>query len=316
MSFDLKQAIPPLIRRSVEYSEEHFPAVPEAIPDVVAADPGWARQWTNTKLSIEQGALKEARRPADPKRRKDAAQYLAMMGHLEFDLIVRGCSFAADKYEMPIAWRMCILQQAHDDMTHAAGFITSASRMVEEDLWKGVHVPYYKTIKSYRPILERDLGGFFAAVGLHTEAYLAWTNLSGGGAITDPVVGAWSLSEIEDEAWHLTFLFPAMKTYLHTGTPEEQDRRKKQLIEDNEIMLESVVQPAYKNAKDFAVGRLGMDPKVLYGYEHLDTRTRYILRSIGIEESYWPAYLKGGQAKAETGAYSYQSTPRLELPAG
>lgn len=52
MSFDLKQAIPPLIRRSVEYSEENFPAIPDTIPDVVAADPGWARQWTNTKPSI------------------------------------------------------------------------------------------------------------------------------------------------------------------------------------------------------------------------------------------------------------------------
>lgn len=57
-----------------------------------------------------------------------------------------------------------------------------------------------------------------------------------------------------------------------------------------------------------------MDPKVLYGYEHLDTRTRYILRSLGIEESYWPAYLKDAQAKAETATYGYQSTPQLELP--
>ena len=47
-----------------------------------------------------------------------------------------------------------------------------------------------------------------------------------------------------------------------------------------------------ENARDFAIGRLGMSPEVLYGYEHLDERTRYIYRTVGIEESYWPAYLK------------------------
>ena len=103
--------------------------------------------------------------------------------------------------------------------------------------------------------------------------------------------GAWSLQEIEDEAWHLTFLFPAIKEYLHTGTPEEQDRRKRQMVADNEILLEAAVQPAYQNAKEFVVGRLGQDPVVLYGYEHLDERTRYIFRTIRIEEDYWPAYL-------------------------
>ena len=51
-----------------------------------------------------------------------------MLGHLEFDLIVRGCAYAAHRYAMPLPWKMCVLKQAQDDMAHAAGFIASASR--------------------------------------------------------------------------------------------------------------------------------------------------------------------------------------------
>jgi hypothetical protein len=291
MAFSLEDAVPILMRKEIEWAEKNFPTIPDTVPEVVAKDPGWCRQWTNTKRAIDrgQGAPK---RPSDAKRRRDAAHYLAMLGHLEFELIVLGCSYAARNYEMPAAWKMCILKQGYDDMQHAASFITRASRMIEENLWDGIPVPYRKSVELYRPILQRDLGGFFAAIGLHTEAYPAWTNLSGGGAITDPVIGAWSLHEIEEEAWHLTFLMPAIKEYLHTGTSEEQDRRKLQMVADDQYLLERAVHPAHENAKQFAVGRLGMDPEVLYGYEHLDERTRYIYRTVGIDESYWPAYLK------------------------
>lgn len=291
MPFSLEAAVPKLMRRDIEYAEQHYPPIPESMPEVVAADPGWSRQWTNIRRSIEQGKNAPPK-SKDPKRRQAVAQYLAMIGHMEFNLIVKGCSYAATRYEMPTAWKMCLLKQGFDDMQHAAGFITQACRIADHDYWQGVDTPYMWPIDAYRPILERDLGGFFAAIGLHTEAYPAWTNLSGGGPITSTSVGAWSLQEIEDEAWHLTFLLPAMKEYLHTGTPEEQDRRKRQLVADNEILLEAAVQPAYQNAKEFVVGRLGQDPAVLYGYEHLDERTHYLFRTLGIEDSYWPAYLK------------------------
>lgn len=293
MAFSIEAALPPLIRRDVEYAEHHYPPIPETMPAAVAADPGWSRQWTNIRNSIEQGQ-DAPRKTKDPARRQLVAKYLAGMGHMELQLIVQGCAYAATQYDMPAAWRTCLLKQAYDDMQHAAGFITRGSRMANEDYWQGTDAPYLWPVNAYQPILRRDLGGFFSAIGLHTEAYPAWTNLSGGGPIADLSVGAWSLQEIEDEAWHLTFLFPAIKEYLHTGTPEEQDRRKRQMVADNEILLEAAVQPAYKNAKEFVVGRLGQDPAVLYGYEHLDERTRYIFGAIGIEESYWPAYLKQG----------------------
>lgn len=299
MSYSLEQALPAVVRRDVEYGETHAPPMPEEMPEVVRADPGWAMQWTRMRDAIADGALMEAghktskaKGKAGADRRKHAAEYLAMMGHLEFDLIVRGCAYAAHKYDMPLPWKMSILKQGQDDMAHAAGFIASASRLAEHDYWQGVKAPYQKTIKYYQPILERDLGGFLAAVGLHTEAYPAWTNLVGGSAITDPVVGAWALSEIEDEAWHLSFLYPAMNEWLHTGTPEQQHARKQQLVEDNEILLEQIQASSYQNAKDYAVGRLGMDPKVLFGHEHIHERTRYIFRSLNIEESYWPEYLR------------------------
>jgi hypothetical protein len=35
-----------------------------------------------------------------------------------------------------------------------------------------------------------------------------------------------------------------------------------------------------------------MDPKVLYGYEHVNERTRFIYRSLEIDPSLWPDYLK------------------------
>lgn len=299
MAFRLENVVPRLIRKDVEWAETNFPSKPDEIPAVVAADPGWSRQWRNVEKSIEMGAQTgPGSRKSDTVRRKAAADYLAILGHLEFDLIVKGCSYAATRYEMPTAWRMCVLKQGFDDMNHAAGFITRACRMADHDYWQGVKAPYQKTIGVYQPILERDLGGWFSAVAFHTEGYPAWTNLSGGSAITDPVVAGWSFREIEEEAWHLDFLLPAMKEYLHSGTPEEQDRMKHQLIRDNEDLLQGVLQPAYRNSEEFAVNRLGWDRAVLWGYEHVDERTRYLLRAVGVEESYWPGYLRGANSSA------------------
>lgn len=177
-------------------------------------------------------------------------------------------------------------------------------RLAEHDYWQGVTAPNQKTIKYYQPILERDLGGFFAAVGLRTEAYPAWTNLAGGSAITDPVVGAWALSEIEDEAWHLSFLYPAMREWLHAGNPEEQEIRQRQLVDDNETLLAEVLAPAHRNAEEYAVGRLGVDPKVLYGDEHVNERSRFVYRNLGIDPFLWPDYLRSvPDLPALAGAY-------------
>lgn len=299
-AFVIESALPPLIRKEVLHGENQFPPLPDGIPEVVAADPGWARQWQRTRDAID-GGEGAPERPKDPQRRRNAARYLAMLGHLEFDLIVKGCTYASTRYDMPIAWRACLVKQAHDDMQHASSFITRASRMADEDYWRGLDgVNYKATVAGYTPVLERDLGGFFACVGMHTEGYAAWTNLSGGGAITDKVIGAWALQEIEDEAWHLTFLLPAMREYLHDGTPDEQDRRKRQMVADNQQLIEAMIIPAYRNARDFAVGRLGMDPSVLWGYEHLDRRTRFLFDAIGVQEGYWPDYLRAGDPDGRT----------------
>lgn len=154
---------------------------------------------------------------------------------------------------------MCLLKQGNNDMNHAAGFITRACRMADEDYGQGVLAAYQKTVAVYQPIVERDLGGFFAAVGLHTEGYPAWTNLSGGTAIADPVIGVRSLKEIEEEAWRLDFLLPAIEKWLHVGTPDEIDRGKRQLVQDDETVLEGVLKPAHRNAEDFAVDLLDDD---------------------------------------------------------
>lgn len=299
MPFQLAEAVPELLRKEIEWADQNAPEISEQIPPVVAADPGWTRQYQNVLRSWKWGAQRaESRGSSSSERRRVVAEYWANLGHLEFDLIVKGCSFAATHYEMPVPWRMCLLKQGHDDMNHAAGYIARACRIADEDMWEPRDPGYRRRIAAYGPILERDLGGFFAAVGLHTEAYPAWTNLSGGAPLRDPNLVAWSLREVEEEAWHLTFLFPAIHQYLHSGTGDAQDRKKRQMVRDNELLLETVLHPAHANAREYAVGRLGMDASVLWGYERVDERTRYILHKIGIEESYWPAYLRASGAES------------------
>ena len=83
-----------------------------------------------------------------------------------------------------------------------------------------------------------------------------------------------------------------MREYLHSGTPEEQDRRKRQFVDDNETLLGTMLESNRKNAESFVVGKLGIDPAVMQAFAHVPERTRFIFRTIGLEQSYWPAYLK------------------------
>ena len=128
-------------------------------------------------------------------------------------------------------------------------------------------------------------------VGLHTEAYPAETNILDPFAF-DPVLVHWMPNEIAEEAGHLTFLYPAMRDYLHSGPFEEQDRRKRQMIDDNETLLATALASNRKNAETFLIGKLGMDPGVMEAFAYIPERTRFIFRTIGIEESYWPEYLR------------------------
>ena len=287
--FDLT-TLPSLIARDIDYGEHNFPAVPDTVPANVEADPSWKRQWLGAKARLEQGVPPiEA---LEPKRKHYLARYLAVVGLAELELIVKGCTHAATHHQMPAAWRTCLIKQAYEDMQHAASYITRGCRLSGEDYWQGIDgVPYQKNIESYYPILRRDLGGFFAVVGLHTEAYPAETNILDPFAL-DPVLVRWMPNEIQEEAGHLTFLFPAMREYLHSGTPEQQDRRKRQLVEDNETLLETMLDSNRKNAESFVVGKLGIDPSVLEAFAHIPERTRFIFQTIGLEQDYWPAYLR------------------------
>ena len=291
--FDLN-TLPELIRRDIEHGESHFPIIPDEPPVVLNVDPSWKRQWLAAKARVTQeGPTYES---LDAKRQRYFARYLAVVGLAELEMIVLGCSYAATHYEMPPIWRTCLIKQAHEDMQHAASYITRGCKLSGEDYWRGIDdVPYRQNIQTvYHPILRRDLGGFFAAIGLHTEAYPAKTNILEPFAL-DPVLVRWMPNEIQEEAGHLTFLYPAMREYLHSGVPEEQDRRKRQMVADNETLLETALAANRKNAETFVVGKLGMDPTVMEAFAHVPERTRYIFQTIGIEEQYWPEYLKERQ---------------------
>jgi hypothetical protein len=288
--FDLN-ILPPLIRRDIEYGEAHFPPLPDDVPAVLDVDPSWKRQWLAARARMQQEGLTYESLGA--KRQRYFARYLAVIGLSELEMIVLGCAYAATHYEMPPAWRTCLIKQAYEDMQHAASYITRGCKLSEENYWNGIDdVPYREHIaKTYHPILRRDLGGFFAAIGLHTEAYPAETNILEPFAL-DPVLVRWMPNEIQEEAGHLTFLYPAMRAYLHTGAPEEQDRRKRRMVADNETLLETALESNRRNAETFVVGKLGMDPAVMEAFAHIPERTRFIYGAIGIEEHYWPPYLK------------------------
>jgi hypothetical protein len=193
---------------------------------------------------------------------------------------------------MPASWRMCLLKQAYEDMHHSASYITRGCRIAGENYWTGVeNHTYRKNIEATYPILRRDLGGFFAVVGLHTEAYPAETNILEA-LMMDPVLARWVPNEVTEEAGHLTFLYPAMRDYFHSGPPEEQERRQRQLVADNEILLETMLAGMRRNAERFLIDKLGLDSSIMEAFAHIPERTRFIYQTIGIEESYWPSWLK------------------------
>ena len=285
--FDPSEALPSLLRKDVEYGETNFPIVPAEVPEVVAADPSWRRRWL--------AARERLRKPTaiavdewDADRKQGFGRLLAAIGWGEMRHIVLGCSYAATHHEMPGAWRACILKQAYEDMQHAASFITRGCRYGDENYWNGVNSKASSVHPDEKRILERDLGGFFAVVGLHTEAYSA----EDGGAYSallglDPVLSAWSPHEIEQEAGHLSFLFPAMHDYLNLCPREERERRKRQLIEDNEQLFPLMREADLAALEGFAINKLGLDRSMVEWPVDLPARTRHIYRRIGIEESYW-----------------------------
>jgi hypothetical protein len=290
--FDINNILPFLIRQDVEYIEHHFPEVPDEVPPVVAADPGWKRQWLKAKAQLQNSSFLSTD-GWSPKRKRQLGEYLAMIGFFELELIVQGCTYAATHYEMPAAWRTCLIKQAYQDMEHATGYLTRGCRMNDQNYWQGLgDLSYRRGIESFYPISRRDLGGFFAVIGLHTEAYPAETNILDV-FMFDPVIAHWLPHEIEEEAGHLSFLYPAMRTYLHTGTPEEQAGKKRQLVADDQVLQEAFVEKMFKKmAENLLVGEIGLDASVLEVFEHIPERTRYIYRTIGIEEEYWPQYLR------------------------
>jgi hypothetical protein len=64
------------------------------------------------------------------------------------------------------------------------------------------------------------------------------------------------------------------------------------MVTDNETLLTTALESNRRNAETFVMGKLGMDPAVMEAFAHIPERTRYIFRTIGIEEDYWPQYLK------------------------
>jgi hypothetical protein len=293
--FDLKSAVPELLRRDIEWGERTEPPVPDDVPAVADADPSWRRRWLAARERLRARAAKSAEDLTegwDEVRRDRFGRLLAAIGWGELRRIVDSCTWAAAHYEMPAAWRACIVKQAYEDMQHSASFITRGCRWSGRNWWNGIEGTATFLDTTAEAILKRDLGGFFAVVGLHTEAYAA----EDGGAYTallslDPVLARWSPHEIEQEAAHLSFLLPAMREYLNSGAAAERERKKRVLVSDNEALFASMRTADTEALARFAVERLGLDRSLIEWRCDLKARTRYLYRAIGIEESCWPASL-------------------------
>jgi len=132
--FDINNILPSLIRQDVDYIEHHFPEIPDEVPPVVAADPGWKRQWLKAKAQPQNPSLLSTE-GWSPKRKRQLGEYLAMIGFFELELIVQGCTYAVTHYEMPTAWRTCLIKQAYQDMKHATGYLTYRTIGIEEEHW-------------------------------------------------------------------------------------------------------------------------------------------------------------------------------------
>lgn len=290
--FDLSKALPGLLRQDVEYGETTVPEVPDQMPAVVTADPSWRRRWLAARERLQNPpAVYLDQWAAERKRR--FGRLLAAVGWGELRHIVLGCSYAATHYEMPGAWRACLIKQAYEDMQHAASFITRGCRYGDENYWNGITGAATFPHPEEKRILERDLGGFFAVVGLHTEAYSAEDGGTYSALLSlDPVLSGWAPHEIEQEAGHLSFLFPAMREYFNSGTAEEQDRKQRQLVADDQQLFPLMREADLAKLTNFAVDKLGLDPAMLGWPVDLPDRTRHIYRQIGVGESYWPQALR------------------------
>jgi hypothetical protein len=281
--------VPEILRDKVTYTERHTPHNPAEAPDLVQRDPAWLWQWEKARNLY---GTWEGGPPSWPEQRRTTyARWLAVTGHIEHDLIVSTCAFAASSFDLPVLWRMALMQQAHDDMNHAESYIRRACILGDTNYWEGVPtVNYRDNIRHVQAIARRDLGGFFAAVALHTEAYPA--QVSPVEAIMlDPVMGRWLQNEIAEEAAHLSFLLPAFRAYLNPDDAELADARKRQLVRDNEVLRELILEKTRINTERFLVGRLDVPPSILDGFTRIDARTSYIFAQIGLE----PSYLSGSR---------------------
>ena len=290
--FDLTEVLPDLLRKDVEFGEISFPEVPARAPEIVDADPSWRRRWLAARERLQTPPA-VAVDEWEAERKQRFGRLLAAVGWGELRHIVLGCAYAATRHEMPAAWRACIIKQAYEDMQHAASFITRGCRYSDENYWNGVQSKASLVHPTEQRILERDLGGFFAVVGLHTEAYSA----EDGGIYSallslDPVLSAWSPHEIEQEAGHLSFLFPAMREYLNSGPREEQERKKLQMIADDNQLSPLMREADLAALEGFAINKLGLSRELLEWPVDLLGRRRHVYRQIGIEESYWPQALR------------------------
>jgi hypothetical protein len=74
--------------------------------------------------------------------------------------------------------------------------------------------------------------------------------------------------------------------------PEAQDRKKRQMVADHEVLLATMLAANRQNAETFLVHRLGLDASVMEAFAHVPERTRFGFHRIGLKADYWPAYLR------------------------
>jgi hypothetical protein len=184
------------------------------------------------------------------------------------------------------AWPACILNQAYEDMQHAAPHLSHGDAATV--------IRTTGTVIALRRVLFIWMkGGFwsappaalFAVVGLHKEAYSA----EDGGAYDallslDPILNAWAPHEIAQEAGYLSFFFPAIREYLNSGPREEQERRKRPLIANNRKLF-----PLMREADSAALENLALNEPGLKRDDHSVSRNTFTKSSFSwtIPASSW-----------------------------
>jgi hypothetical protein len=83
-----------------------------------------------------------------------------------------------------------------------------------------------------------------------------------------------------------------MREYFNSGSRAEQDRKKLQLIADNDQLFPLMREADLAALESFATNKLGLNRAMLEWPVDLPGRTRHIYRRNGIEESYWPEALR------------------------